>query len=255
MLSFYSYSSIIYNYILPYIELRGYVTHICLYITNIYGVDDFEKFNRKSNIIDYFYKRNKYFYVKFGKKMFQSNRIHTRQHWKQSSYIGGTPQKVTVWVMYEINASVKNECLRIAANWPLHHTINSLITEYYSSIGLRFCQCNVYRTMSRYCRALVVAADTVECAEVFPLLSVCRSQTNFWSPTRVDVARFPDKKLDRRRRRNSTTNNVWSLRQSPYYSNPVLATVFSDHRRYNRRRTFRLSNVKENKSIKRLLRT
>lgn len=147
-----------------------------------------------------------------------------------------------------MNVNAKNECLRIAANWPLHHTINPSITEYYISIGLRFCQYKVYRTMSRYCRALVVAADTVEYAGVFSLLSVCRSRTNFWSPTGVGVVRFPDKKLDRRRRRrNSTTNNVSSLRQSPYYSNPVLATVFSDHRRYSRSRTFRLLNVKENK--------
>jgi len=61
--------------------------------------------------------------------------------------------------------------------------------------------------MSQYCRVATVAADTVLVADA-PQSPFYHSPTNFYGPTGFDAARFPGKMHDRRRRRNSTTNNV-----------------------------------------------
>lgn len=68
-------------------ELRGYVTHIRLYITKM------ALMTLWNNIISYFYKWNEYFYVKFKKKkiFFELNKNRT-QHWKKSSYFEGAPK-------------------------------------------------------------------------------------------------------------------------------------------------------------------
>jgi len=58
---------------------------------------------------------------------------------------------------------------------------------------------------SQYFQALTVAEDT-EFVEVL-LQLVSRSRTNFLNPTESGAVRFLDKKLDRCRRRNNTTNN------------------------------------------------